>query len=605
MRYWVFLLFSIYSFAQTDTIPTVDAEDFALDKTIAFSIKKIAQDSFKVENSLADQLSKSLPVYIRNYGPGNIATLSYRGASSSQHQVLWNGIPINSVTLGQTDLNNLQSTQQEQLYFSFGGNTEGTYPGALGATISMENQVAFIKQSKLRVHQAFASFETQKSQVDFTQSSQKRFFTLNWNRFQSKNNFNYYNPFSRKIEIRKQAEKEHRSVKTNFAQKIGSRAILKVGAWYQNTHQNIPRFITTQAALGQFSKDQQWRAFTSLNWFKNNWKSKIQISTQNQEYNFVDSAINTLGSPLLIHQHFGQLVFQRKTEHWEISLDNQYSFNKVQTPNFKENKAFHFLFSKLRIAWHYKKNSIEIGSTPQYRSDFITKMDYYASIRRESNDWDYFIRWGNNHRFPTANDLYWNSAGNKLLKPEKNQQFEGGVKKIHKNYECTAEVYHNTIQNRIIWKPNTSNVWKPININQSQSYGIEINNKLRHTVSTIAIEHQLGFSFSRNIELTHQKDLPYLPSKQLQYQAIALYRNQIFRVSSQWVDRVFTNEDNSIYLPNYWILNFSWNKKIKISSNQNLSLGVVLSNVFNNDYQIVSNAPMPRRNFEINMTLFL
>ena len=49
-------------------------------------------------------LGKSSGLYVKQYGPGNLATISIRGSSASQTQLFWNGIPVNSPTLGSSDL---------------------------------------------------------------------------------------------------------------------------------------------------------------------------------------------------------------------------------------------------------------------------------------------------------------------------------------------------------------------------------------------------------------------------------------------------------------------------------------------------------------------
>ena len=52
----------------------------------------------------ADVLGARLVLYIKNYGPGQLATLSLRGTSAQHTAVLWNGLNIALPTLGQNDL---------------------------------------------------------------------------------------------------------------------------------------------------------------------------------------------------------------------------------------------------------------------------------------------------------------------------------------------------------------------------------------------------------------------------------------------------------------------------------------------------------------------
>jgi outer membrane cobalamin receptor len=54
-------------------------------------------------------LSRYSNLFIRDNGPGGLATLSQRGLASSQTQVLWEGFPLNSLSLGLADLSVIPS----------------------------------------------------------------------------------------------------------------------------------------------------------------------------------------------------------------------------------------------------------------------------------------------------------------------------------------------------------------------------------------------------------------------------------------------------------------------------------------------------------------
>src|SRR5947209_4205122 len=58
---------------------------------------------------LGELLSLQLPIYFRNYGNGMLSSISMRGTSPQHTAVLWNGININSFSLGQADFSILPS----------------------------------------------------------------------------------------------------------------------------------------------------------------------------------------------------------------------------------------------------------------------------------------------------------------------------------------------------------------------------------------------------------------------------------------------------------------------------------------------------------------
>ena len=56
---------------------------------------------------LTDLLQFNTPLAFKSYGPGQLATVSFRGTSANHTAVLWNGIDINQPNLGQTDFSTL------------------------------------------------------------------------------------------------------------------------------------------------------------------------------------------------------------------------------------------------------------------------------------------------------------------------------------------------------------------------------------------------------------------------------------------------------------------------------------------------------------------
>ena len=53
--------------------------------------------------SVAEVLQARTPLALKNYGPGNLATIALRGTSAQHTAVLWNGLNIMLPTLGQND----------------------------------------------------------------------------------------------------------------------------------------------------------------------------------------------------------------------------------------------------------------------------------------------------------------------------------------------------------------------------------------------------------------------------------------------------------------------------------------------------------------------
>lgn len=53
--------------------------------------------------SLGEVLQQETGLFLRQYGPGMLASLSMRGTSAGHNALFWNGLPVNSPSLGQAD----------------------------------------------------------------------------------------------------------------------------------------------------------------------------------------------------------------------------------------------------------------------------------------------------------------------------------------------------------------------------------------------------------------------------------------------------------------------------------------------------------------------
>ena len=106
---WVIILWCLGLKAQQDTL-TLDQIEVRSSTIRNQDIGSISnQWTTTTINTLAQQslpnlLASQTGTYIKNYGPGGLATSSIRGGSASHTILLWNGMPIQSPMLGQLDL---------------------------------------------------------------------------------------------------------------------------------------------------------------------------------------------------------------------------------------------------------------------------------------------------------------------------------------------------------------------------------------------------------------------------------------------------------------------------------------------------------------------
>src|SRR6187402_1862581 len=128
------------SVAQSDTTYLREVRVYGLPVTSHAVGAKIDQLDAGGLGNLSDKLSSDVPLYLKSYGNNQLSTISIRGTTASQTAVLWNGININSPTLGQSDLALLPLYLFDQLSVRYGGSSALYGSDAIGGSILLGQQ---------------------------------------------------------------------------------------------------------------------------------------------------------------------------------------------------------------------------------------------------------------------------------------------------------------------------------------------------------------------------------------------------------------------------------------------------------------------------------
>ena len=87
--------------------------------------------------SLSDYLAAGTPLFIKESGYGMLSTLSLRGTAASHTKVNWEGVPINSQTMGQVDFSQLPILFFDEVSIYPGGECAVHGNGAIGGAVSL------------------------------------------------------------------------------------------------------------------------------------------------------------------------------------------------------------------------------------------------------------------------------------------------------------------------------------------------------------------------------------------------------------------------------------------------------------------------------------
>ena len=112
------------------------------DQTIRRTTLDSAVKQLYTHNNIGEILGVYTPVYVKNYGRGGLATVSFRGTGASHTQVYWDDFLINSPMLGQVDFSQIPGLFVEEVELYYGGGSLIKAGGALGGGVSLNNNDA-------------------------------------------------------------------------------------------------------------------------------------------------------------------------------------------------------------------------------------------------------------------------------------------------------------------------------------------------------------------------------------------------------------------------------------------------------------------------------
>ena len=194
------------------------------------------------------------------------------------------------------------------------------------------------------------------------------------------------------------------------------------------------------------------------------------------------------------------------------------------------------------------------------------------------DDWLLSLSQGTGFKAPTFNDLYWPGSGNPALKPEKVENTEILIRNQFDNGNVEVSIYDSEIENLIDWAPDASGNWKPDNIDNATTQGVDL------TISLLTgdFSHLVAAAYVETKDKSTGKQLTRRPKVSatytLGYQVDALTTNLVldYRGESQ------EDEANTVTLSSVLLTNLS----VSYQLSDEFSVTGKVNNVFDKDYVV-------------------
>ncbi|MGM0531112.1 MAG: TonB-dependent receptor, partial [Bacteroidota bacterium] len=215
-------------------------------------------------NNLDELLSSTTPVYIKSYGArGALAVPNLRGTHGGHTSVTWNGFPINSLTLGQSDLSQtpVEFIDHVSITHSAPGSLYGN--GTFGGAIGLENNANWKQGRALSLSSELGSWNNQRYSLQSELGNQKFRYKISGFFQKAQNDFEFHDTqrFGNPLEERKNNAVKNYGVMQNFYYKASQRNKFEAGVWYQERDKEIPEIMGVSEAGTAHQRDSTLRIY--------------------------------------------------------------------------------------------------------------------------------------------------------------------------------------------------------------------------------------------------------------------------------------------------------------------------------------------------------
>ncbi|ADQ17251.1 TonB-dependent receptor [Leadbetterella byssophila DSM 17132] len=565
--------------------------------------------------NLGEFLLSQTPIIVKNYGAGQLASVSFRGTSASHTAVLWNGININYPSLGQADFSTIPMVGFDDLSVQFGSGSSTVGTDAVGGSIMLRSLPDF-QGSGTRVKLGLRGESTNNLQAHLT--LKHHLHTKKGLQFYSKTT-PYWNKWNHDL---------------------GEGPIVR-----ENQSLNVEPIRTLQGGVIQdlfllMPNKDSW----SLNFWYNDHDLTIQPQVAQLRETTAAKALRTV------------LSYHRKQTLARMAyISDRTQYGKGPSPIPSESKVKR-LITRLEQDLNFNKTSLKIGAEATYIDAVLDgsihknewRSDFYALFRQDwTTFWnstvnfrqalvsgynppftpsignelyifktkDHSLLWNTSiarsYRVPTLNERYWDVLGNPDIKPENGWNKETGLKwKTPFSIEVGATYFHNRIKDWTYWNP-TKN-YRVENLQEVLAKGWEIEMAYIYNNKEFQSKVRMHYSWLHTSQQKEYgpytkdligKQLVYIPRHSLGGNFWAKYKSWSLDVQPQYQSRRYITFDHSgKFFDPYFLLNarLGYSGQIRKCYYQ---MALQSNNLTDTLYPNVKQNAMPLRTWALQLTI--
>lgn len=220
-------------------------------------------------------------------------------------------------------------------------------------------------------------------------------------------------------------------------------------------------------------------------------------------------------------------------------------------------------------------------------------------------------------RMPTFNELYYTDIGNASLKPETAIQYDLGLvfdrswpESFVKSLHLQADAYYNTVRDKVVAYPKGQQFrWTMLNLGRVHIVGVDASAGAAFAPApglTVTALLQYTYQDARDVtdpaKSYYNDQIPYIPWHSGSCVLGVSYRAFDFNYSFIYAGERYSQQENipANHVQPWYTSDLSLSCRLPLGK-VSFRLSLEVNNVFSQDYDVILNYPMPKRNYAVSL----
>nr|WP_319999806.1 TonB-dependent receptor [uncultured Draconibacterium sp.] len=606
-------------------------------------------------HSVADAIRYFSGVQIKDYGGiGGLKTVNIRSMGSQHVGVFYDGIELGNAQNGVVDLGKFSLDNMEAVSLYNGQKSAIFQPakdfGSAGSIYMTTRTPKFLKNRKynLKASVKTGSFNLVNPSVLWEYKFNKKLsssFNAEYMYTSGKYKFSYTkkNGYDTTA-VRQNGDVNAVRLEYGLFGKV-SQGEWKAKAYFYNSECGYPGAFVREEP-GRFkNEDRQWDTnFFLQSSFKKNYRKYSFLLSGKYAYDYLhylsDPRLDV--STMYINNHYRQQEIYLSVANryfilpfWAVNISTDFQWNKLNAdlygfvyPNRYTGlvavaTGLHFEQFKLQasLLGTFTHETTKTANSAAPNKDKYTPTLIASYQPWQTTDLNFRAFYKRIFRMPTLNDLYYTFIGNKNLDPEYTNQYNIGLTysqnfkdRVFNRFEIQVDAYYNEVENKIVAMPTSNQFrWTMVNLGLVEIRGVDV--ALQNSFlfrEEIKLNTRINYTYQKAQDFTSKTSnyyggqIPYIPWHSGSLVLNSSYRNWELNYSFIYTGERYESQANisENYARPWYTSDFSASRKLSWSSKE-IRLTAEVNNIFNQQYEVVQNYPMPGINlkFILNITI--